>query len=249
MRIFWGVHRFAPVAGLEGDMAWLSPQYRRWLSMLRLWNRLIAMENSRLTKKLFNYVYSVTTDTSATWCNDIMKIFIFIDLKSSYENLLPVNIDSCKSLLIGKQKETWLAAVRGKPKLRFYAQFKTTFQAEKFVQINLSSFERSVIAQIRYGILKLHVETGRFNNTKLEDRLCRICHQNEIEDELHFLFDCTAYVAPRNVWIENIYKDCPHFHYFELKDQLKYIFEIMPRPTSKFIIACLNIRNDVMYIQ
>jgi hypothetical protein len=28
MRIFLGVHRFAPVAGLEGDMAWVSPQHR-----------------------------------------------------------------------------------------------------------------------------------------------------------------------------------------------------------------------------
>ena len=39
--IFLGVHRFTPVTGLDGDMAWMSPQYKRWLSMLRLWNRLV----------------------------------------------------------------------------------------------------------------------------------------------------------------------------------------------------------------
>ena len=177
-----------------------------------------------------------------------MKILTSIDLKTYYDNLPPVNIDSCKSLLFSKQKETWLTTVRAKPKLRFYASFKSMFKVEKYVQISLSSFERSVLAQIRYGILKLHVETGRFNNTKLEDRLCQICQQNEIEDEIHFLFDCTAYDAPRNSWIENIYKDCPHFHYFELEDQLKYIFETIPRLTSKYIIACLNIRNDIMYV-
>ena len=233
MRIFLGVHRLAPVAGLEGDMAWLSPQYRRWLNMLRYWNRMITMDSSRLTKKLFNYMYSTTTEISTNWCNDIMKILSFIDFKMHYDDLLPVSIDTCKSLLFKKQTETWLAAVTQKPKLRFYALFKNLFQAEKYVQISLSSFERSVLAQIRFGILKLRVETGRFNNTKLEDRLCQICNQNEIEDE--------------NFWIQRIYKDCPHFHYFEPQDQLKYIFEIIPRPTAKFIISCLNIRNERLY--
>ena len=162
--------------------------------------------------------------------------------------MLPVNIDACKSLLFSKQSGSWLAAVRQKPKLRFYVQFKNLLLPEKYVQINLSSYERSVLAQIRFGILKLHVETGRYNNTKLEDRLCQICHQNVIEDENHFLFDCTAYDAPRNIWIENIYKECPHFHYFEPEDQLKYIFHDIPRLTAKFIITCLDIRNNAMYV-
>ena len=55
MRIFLCVHRFAPVAGLEGDMAWLSPQFRRWLKMLWYWNRLVKMDNNRCTKAVFNW--------------------------------------------------------------------------------------------------------------------------------------------------------------------------------------------------
>ena len=51
MRIFLGVHRFAPVAGLEGDMVWMSPQYRRWLNILRFWNRLVCMNTHRLNRK------------------------------------------------------------------------------------------------------------------------------------------------------------------------------------------------------
>ena len=112
IRIFLGVHRFAPVAGLEGDMAWLSPQYRRWLNMLRLWNRFITMSNNRLTKRLFNFMYDLTTNNSNNWCQDIINILSSIDLKSHYDNMLPVNIDSCKSLLLSKQAETWLASCR-----------------------------------------------------------------------------------------------------------------------------------------
>ena len=49
MRAFLGVHRFTPKLALEGDMGWLSSRYRRWLSMLRLWNRLVKLADDRLT--------------------------------------------------------------------------------------------------------------------------------------------------------------------------------------------------------
>ena len=71
--------------------------------------------------------------------------------------------------------------------------------------LNLSSSERSVFAQIRFGILPLHVETGRFVNKKLEERTCEICHSDVIEDECHFLFNCSVYETPRNYWVTSPY--------------------------------------------
>ena len=247
MRIYLGVHRFAPVAGLEGDMGWLSPQYRRWLEMLRFWNRLISLEDTRLTKKLFNHMHSLSREADTDWCGNIRSILSFINLREYFDNRQQVNIESCRSLLLAKQRESWIATVSQKPKLRFYSLFKSTFTSEKYVEISLSSYERSVLAQIRLGILKIHVETGRFNNTKLEDRLCNICNQNVIEDEFHFLFHCNAYDIPRNNFINIISNACPEFHYLEDKDQLKFIFEEIPRATAKFIISCLNIRKDILY--
>ena len=52
IRYFLGVHRFTPILALVGDSGWLPSQYRRWLTILRLWNRLILMDDSRLTKRL-----------------------------------------------------------------------------------------------------------------------------------------------------------------------------------------------------
>ncbi len=34
-RIFLGVHRLAPIAGVEGDMDWIQASHRRHLDMLR----------------------------------------------------------------------------------------------------------------------------------------------------------------------------------------------------------------------
>ena len=44
------------------------------------------------------------------------------------------------------------------------------------------------IRAFRFGILPLRIETGRFVNEALDNRLCRLCNSNAVEDEIHFLF-------------------------------------------------------------
>ncbi len=39
---------------LEGDMGWISCQTRHHINMIRLWNKFINMEESRITKRVFN---------------------------------------------------------------------------------------------------------------------------------------------------------------------------------------------------
>ena len=52
MRYFLGVHKYAPNAGLSGDMGWIKHSYNRYLCDFRFWNRLPNMEDSRLTKHI-----------------------------------------------------------------------------------------------------------------------------------------------------------------------------------------------------
>ena len=52
MRYFLGVHKYAPNAGSIGDMGWIKHCYSRYLCAFRFWNRLLNMEDSRLTKQI-----------------------------------------------------------------------------------------------------------------------------------------------------------------------------------------------------
>ena len=63
MRFFLGVHKFSPTCGVQGDMGWLSRKYRRYIIILKFWNRFIKMDDSRLTKM---YFYSITIDQGTT---------------------------------------------------------------------------------------------------------------------------------------------------------------------------------------
>ena len=66
------------------------------------------------------------------------------------------------------------------------------------------------------GILPLNVETGRYKNIPADQRFCFVCKES-IEDEMHFLFECSFYVNYRILLYEVIsesdtesFKKCPN---------------------------------------
>ena len=58
-RSFLGVHRFASNVAIQGDIGWDSCRVRQKLNVIRLWCRLIAMNPSRLTKRIFLWDYYI----------------------------------------------------------------------------------------------------------------------------------------------------------------------------------------------
>ncbi len=93
IRFFTGVHKFAPIVGYTVDMGWISNRGRWKLNMLRLWNRLITLDDSRLTKKIFKWDMNEHTATNKTnFCAQVKQVLSDIKLKDSYRRREPVDI-------------------------------------------------------------------------------------------------------------------------------------------------------------
>jgi len=63
----------------------------------------------------------------------------------------------------------WLTGIMAKPKLRTYLQIKDVYETELYVKANLSRNQRSLVAQLRTGILPLALETGPLQLLKRTD--------------------------------------------------------------------------------
>lgn len=70
LRYFLGVHRFTPILALYGDTGWLPTSYHRWICIIRYWNRLISMNDSRLTKKVFIHDFNLKNNN---WSSDVER--------------------------------------------------------------------------------------------------------------------------------------------------------------------------------
>ena len=121
MRLFLGVHRFAPTAGVVGDMGWLSLKYRRCIAMLRLWNPLIAMNESRITKRIFTWFYDHSDNN---WCMDIKRISTELDMLHIYDSKLFFNIRQAQEKCWDLMYMEWQNNVENKKIKRFYRDIK-----------------------------------------------------------------------------------------------------------------------------
>ena len=150
--------------------------------------------------------------------------------------------------------QSWNESVQNTAKLRTYSLFKEQFKADDYVYLRCRKF-RSMMSQLRLGILPLEIETGRWKSIEVENRLCKLCSQNRVEDEYHFLFDCEVYSDDRVNFFIEISISYHEFMALSVKDRWKYIMsEPNAVKTAKFIYTlferedlCCSL-SDVIYV-
>jgi hypothetical protein len=218
IRYFLGVHKFTPILAITGDMGW-EPSEVRWKgSMMALWNRLVKMPENRVAKKIFNWDVSV----KGAWACEVQDIFTQIGAPDLFQNINTVYILAAKEVLLDTHKSKWSQDIFLKPKLRTYRIIKSCFGNEKYVCAPLSKKQRSLCAQLRSGVLPLHLETGRYRGVPEEERICDYCNI-DIENEFHFVFYCPLYHEMRL----KLFKKCKTTDLMWLNDadRLKWFFD------------------------
>ena len=188
MRYFLGVHKNAPTHAVQADMGWISVKFQHFLSILRFWNRPLKMKNERLTKKVAEF--QLININNSSWFNNLYNILESVNKSHYIIEGNYIDLTDIKFELSDLMHEESSNTVGYKPKLRNYVKFKQNVNVEDHVISNISRSQRSLLAQLRMGILALNIETGRYIQKELNERLCLLCNQNSIEYEHHFLLLC-----------------------------------------------------------
>ena len=87
--------------------------------------------------------------------------------------------------------------------MTFYATVgqAQTYRIEPFLLVCTTPEHRKALYRLRISAHDLQIERGRYANIAREDRKCRKC--GVVEDELHFLNDCTHYDLLRQRLLDN----------------------------------------------
>jgi len=246
IRYYLGVHRFAANDMINGDMGWLSCRGRRQLSMLNLWNRLINMAPSRLTYKVFLWDLSYC-DISNTWANEIQLILQELSLVDVFELKVECDMQLAYNNMLEFEQLRWQVHRTTMDKLRYYNLFKADYSPEPYLLSNISKRQRSLLAQFRAGILPLEIETGRFKNIPLNQRICKICSLNEVEDELHFLLFCPAYSNARDNMLRKSCLQSLEICQQDFLDMFVHLNTNCQEEVAEYIEGAIKIRNMMLY--
>ena len=80
-------------------------------------------------------------------------------------------------------------------------EIKKDYRLEEYLKIVRNPAHRISMTKLRLGVHTLRIQTGKYENKgasiPVEERLCLVCKRNCIEDEKHFLIDCTEYKSLR----------------------------------------------------
>ena len=122
---------------------------------------------------------------------------------------------------------------------KFYSTFKENLCFEKYL-IKIPYNLKIWITKLRISNLKIPIETGRWRNIPVEERICNLCNEN-IGDEIHYLFICKSpeLVRIRENIIPEYYTRCPNKQ--KLSGLLSYCNVNLYKKISSFIKKLNNV--------
>ena len=113
--------------------------------------------------------------------------------------------------------------------------------------IDFTGKKRSLLAQFRLGILPLHIETGRYTNTPIDQKICKICDFGEIENEYHFIMTCPEYESARIELFEIARTKIVNMLNYSAGDQFILLLKYCQKYVSNFLNQAYDIRKTKIY--
>ncbi len=247
-RYFTGVHKFAPTLGHVGDMGWVSNRGRWKINILRLWNRLVLLDDSRLTKKIFKWdLLEHQSHNKTNFCAQAKQVLCELDKKEIYQKTDPIDLNWVKQKTLEKEKDQWSNDVTKFSKLDLLVKIKPAFGTENYLTIDIDRYDKSLLSQYRYGILPLELETGRYKGVERENRLCTLCSEGVVEDQIHFAFKCPSYNHFRREFFDICNDRIGGWDNMSDLDRTAVLFENQPRLFGKFVKKCFLHRKSLLF--
>ncbi len=126
-----------------------------------------------------------------------------------------------KQYLLGKNNLNRTVRI-GNNKLRTYRNFNSDFETEMYLKKPIPFKVHQSFAMLRCGTATLWIETGRYENIALNDRICQLCDCGNVEDEMQFLISCTALNYERSNLYILVTQSVTYFNLFF--DESKFFF-------------------------
>ena len=240
-RYFLGLGKNASNIASRGDMGLSSCISKQRLEACRMYFKLENITEQRLVKKVFQW----SSTHGMSWERRFRSFIDNIGLQHLLDRSdmsLKSKLKCVKEKLTVIDSNTWKSKLwndvsqENGNKLRTYRLYKTDLIAENYVKLNMERSHRRILAKFRSGSLPLQVETGRYKKPKvpLENRICKFCSDNTVEDEMHFLLSCDFYSDLRRPLFDKARSCNTDFQNMLLQD--KFIF-IMNYVNMQFILA------------
>ena len=117
--------------------------------------------------------------------------------------------------ILDQYKQSWYTNINNSRRLLSYSRYKHDFESEKYLEVIYDKKFRSALSRFRLSSHQLMIEKGRYNNIPVDERICRFCNMNQLENEYHFLLICPLYHNLRKRYLKPYYCRWPTLNKFD----------------------------------
>jgi hypothetical protein len=208
-----------------GELGWWRLSTVRDFKKICFWLKIQLMKPTRLVKLVYEQSKkSYLEKKQMNWTQGIHKLLIKYDLVKLWDN--PENLtnldelkdwedktneghlrfwkNTVKKQVHIKEEKEWKVVLTTSPKLRTYNKIKDKLELEYYLTNSDNVKGTQFLTSLRTGTNVLSIETGRWKGTSVDERKCKICLSDCVEDEEHFLMKCHAYQDLRMRFFETI---------------------------------------------
>ena len=195
------------------------------IRMIKYWSRIVLGKKGKLSYISYNicknhfFNHGLETD----WISFLNKILTSINYVNW--NYIEEHIAKHEVKMIGKDikdsyVQSWNESVQNSPSCQsLYKHIKFLFEPEFYLS-KLPDSLRIYISKFRTTNHRLPIQRGRYDGTLREERFCRLCDEQAVGDEFHFILQCKN---PRLIELRSKYL-APYYRFSPTIDKLKELF-------------------------
>jgi hypothetical protein len=215
-----------PTLAVYGETGEYPVSLKLELRVIKYWVRLMTLPDDHIARKMFLSLQSLDCIGFTTWVTHLRKLLEKYDLLELMNNSnVPPNLyKNIKQVVLDHFEEHFSNSIQDSTKcvkLRTYKLFKSTFEYEPYLWLQIPKYRVS-LCRLRTSSHLLEIERGRYTipKTPAEARLCNQCKENLVEHEMHFVITCQKHALLREELISVACTVTPMFH--QLSEEEKF---------------------------
>lgn len=183
--------------------------------MISYWSKLFTNSESKIVSVLYKFLVLQYQrgNMSNSWIVGVKNILDMCGFSNIWYEQNIVNVKWISTIV--KQRlqdqyiQKWSSDINDSSKGQIYKIFKKNFNYENYINI-LPLRLRKVFMKFRTSNHHLLVETGRWYNTPLNQRVCKLCNSGQIADEFHYILECKELLTFRRKYLDEKYWSAPN---------------------------------------
>ena len=236
---------------IYGELGRVDFQSRRYVSIIKYWLKVVNSDNRKLIKRIYNVMLedAVIQPNKQNWAMSVKTLlsslgFMDVWLAQGVGSVAGfINVFKIRVRDVFMQE--WHARLENSTRARFY-MYISNFKHQIYLDSLQIDKYRKWLCKFRVSSHRLEIEAGRWtkpNKTPLDNRKCIIC--NILEDEYHFVLDCSLYLNLRTQYINKYFWKRPSMVKFIELVNTENVHVL--KKLSTYIEKAFKLRQDVLY--